>query len=80
MVQYLVNVNGVLAYRRYSGYQMYSGGRKEVVRVPVEYLDSHPEAKAFIDKVINSRFSAGNSAEFDIPQYIAAVHKRMHEK
>jgi len=80
MIQYLLNCNGVLAYRRYSGYQLYYGDRRIVVRVPVEYVTSHPIANAFINKVINSKFKGEYINPIETMKFVDLVKKRMHQK
>ncbi|MCM1295701.1 MAG: hypothetical protein NC311_09180 [Muribaculaceae bacterium] len=80
MIQYLLNVNGVVAYRRYSGYQVFYGGRQAVVRVPIKYLDKHPNARAFMDKVVDARSNAMGTAECAMSKYIDIVQQRMRGK
>ncbi len=80
MIQYLLNCNGVLAYRRYSGYQVFCGKRHPVVRVPVEYVKAHKNANAFINKIIDMESKLEYLTSVDLLKYIALVKKRMRQK
>lgn len=80
MIQYLLNCNGVLAYRRYSGYLVFYGERRPVVRVPAGYVASHPNADAFIKKIINSESSIRYLTSDEETEYINLLKARMHQK
>lgn len=80
IVQYLLNRNGVLAYRRYSGYQLFYGDLREVVRVPVDYVAKHPNANAFINKIIKEQSNPTPTADIDMPKYIETVRNSMRQK
>lgn len=81
VVQYLLNRNGVLAYRRYSGYQLFYGEIREVVRVPADYVASHPQANVFINKIIDAQLNnMAKLADIDVTKYLENVQNRMRQK
>lgn len=81
VVQYLLNRNGVLAYRRYSGYELYYGGVRQVVRVPANYVASHPRANVFINKIIDAQLNnMAKLADIDVIKYLENVQNRMRQK
>lgn len=81
VVQYLLNRNGVLAYRRYSGYELYYGGVRQVVRVPADYVASHPQANVFINKIIDAQFNQMTAlADIDVTKYLENVQNRMRHR
>lgn len=82
VVQYLLNANGVLAYRRYSGYQIFYGnGTRAIVRVPADYVASHPQANVFINKIIDAQFNQMTAlADIDVTKYLENVQNRMRQR
>ncbi|MGN0916816.1 MAG: hypothetical protein ACI4NZ_01250 [Candidatus Enterousia sp.] len=81
VVQYLLNANGVLAYRRYSGYRVFYRDLREVVRVPADYVASHPQAKVFINKIIDAQFNQITAlADIDMSKYLENVQNRMRHR
>lgn len=79
-VQFLLNQNGVLAFRRYSEYRASYTGRHYLVRVPVSYVTSHPAAKQFIDKIKSFQNNVSERSNMDVATAIAAVQARMKQK
>ncbi len=80
MIQYLLNCNGVLAYRRYSAYQAFCAKRRMMVRVPLEYLKTHENANAFINKTFDLQSAVDNFTASEMLEYVSHVQKRMRQK
>lgn len=69
IIRYVLNQNGVLAYRHYSKFQIFGGDRRDAIRVPLWYLYICPTAVDFIKKVREAQAAWTKPEDFNITQF-----------